>query len=131
MKRFLRFTAMAAVLVASATFASADTIQIGSFGTGDSAMGNNNTSLAYNGFIAQANPPYPANPSSFLSTNPAASTFNISFAFTFVPIGGTRGGSIRKHGQAHHGSQRSRDRLFALATAPVHRYLSQRHEGKL
>ena len=77
MKRFLRFTAMAAVLVASATFASADTIQISSFGTGDSAMGNNNTSVAYNGFIAQANPPYPANPSSFLSTNPAASTFNI------------------------------------------------------
>ena len=57
MKRFWKFTAMAAVLVASATFASADTIQIGSFGTGDSAMGNNNTSLAYNGFIAQANPP--------------------------------------------------------------------------
>ena len=78
MKKFLKFTAMAAVLVASATFASADTIQIGSFGTGDSPMGNNNTSLAYNGFIAQANPPYPANPSGFVSTNPAASTFNIS-----------------------------------------------------
>jgi len=77
MRNFLRFTAMAAVLVASATFASADTVQIGSYGTGQSAMGNNNTALAYNGAILQPNPPYPANPSGFISTNPGASTFNI------------------------------------------------------
>jgi len=76
MKNFLAFTAMAAVLVASATFASADTIQIGSFGTGDSAMGNNNTALNFAGSIAQPLPPYPANPSGFISSG-TNSTFNI------------------------------------------------------
>ena len=75
MKKFLKFTAMAAVLVASATFASADTVQIGSFGTGDPAMGNNNTALNYAGGIANPGP-YLANPSGFISSG-TNSTFNI------------------------------------------------------
>jgi hypothetical protein len=67
----------AAVLAASATFAAADSIQLGSFGTGNPAMGNNNSALNFAGSILQPNPPYPANPSAFISSG-TGTTFNIS-----------------------------------------------------
>ena len=47
MKNILKISALAAVLVASATFASADSIQIGSYATSASAMGNVNTSMTF------------------------------------------------------------------------------------
>jgi hypothetical protein len=77
MKAFWKLNLLAATLVASVTFASADSIQLGSFGTGDSAMGNNNSALNYAGSILQPNGPYPANPSSFISTG-TGTTFNIT-----------------------------------------------------
>jgi PEP-CTERM motif len=76
MRNFWKFCAMAAVLVASATFASADTIQLGSFGTGDPNLGNNNSAMNFAGSIAQPSGPYPTNPSGFISSG-VGTTFNI------------------------------------------------------
>ncbi|WP_213805573.1 PEP-CTERM sorting domain-containing protein [Granulicella sp. dw_53] len=52
MKNLLKLSALAAVLVASATFASADPIQIqlGSYATGASNQGNANTAMNYAGY---------------------------------------------------------------------------------
>jgi hypothetical protein len=77
MKNLLKFSAIALALVASATFASADSLQLGSFGSGQSNMGNNNTAMNYAGAQLQPNPPYPANPSGFISTGTNGTTFNI------------------------------------------------------
>jgi hypothetical protein len=76
MKNLLKFSAIALALVASATYASADSIQLGSYGTGSPALGNNNSALNYGGAMLQPNPPYPANPSGFISSG-TASTFDI------------------------------------------------------
>jgi hypothetical protein len=76
MKNILKFSAIALALVASATFASADSIQLGSFGTGDPAMSNNNSAMNFAGSQLQPAPPYPANPSGFISSG-TANTFNI------------------------------------------------------
>ena len=46
MRSFWKVNLLAAVLVASVTFASADSIQLGSFGTGDPTMGNDNSALS-------------------------------------------------------------------------------------
>jgi hypothetical protein len=46
MKLYSKFSALGAVLVLSTVFASASTIQLGSFGTGTGAMGNGNTAVA-------------------------------------------------------------------------------------
>jgi hypothetical protein len=62
MKSFLKLAAVAAVLVASASLASADTVQLGSYGTGDGSMGNNNSALVFGGSVLQANGPYATNP---------------------------------------------------------------------
>lgn len=51
MKNLLKISALAAaVLVASASFASAESIQLGSYATGGAALGNNNTAENYAGF---------------------------------------------------------------------------------
>jgi hypothetical protein len=50
MKRFMKVSALAVALVASSTFVFADTIQLGSFATGGSSLGNNNTAANYAGF---------------------------------------------------------------------------------
>jgi PEP-CTERM motif len=50
MKRFIKVSALAVVLVASSTFVYADTIQLGSFATGASSLGNNNTATNFAGF---------------------------------------------------------------------------------
>lgn len=68
MKNFLKFCSMAGLLVASATFASADSIQLGSFGSGSPTLGNANTAMNFAGSQLQPNPPFPANPSSHIST---------------------------------------------------------------
>jgi hypothetical protein len=76
MRSFWKVNLLAAVLVASVTFASADSIQLGSFGTGDPTMGNDNSALSFAGSIAQPNGPYPTNPSGFISSG-SGMTFNI------------------------------------------------------
>jgi hypothetical protein len=56
MKNFLKISALAAVLVASATFASADTIQLGSFSTtSGNNLGNANSALTYTGYVVGIN----------------------------------------------------------------------------
>jgi len=57
MKNLLKLSALAAVLVASATFASADTIQLGSYATGGAANGNANTAMNYAGYQAVSTAP--------------------------------------------------------------------------
>lgn len=54
MKNLLKLSALAAVLVVSATYASASSIQLGSYGTGASNMGNANTALDLAGFLPSA-----------------------------------------------------------------------------
>ncbi len=76
MRTFSKLNILAAILAASVTFASADSIKLGSFGTGSSAMGNDNSALNFAGSISQPNPPYPANPSAFISTG-TGTTYNI------------------------------------------------------
>jgi PEP-CTERM motif len=44
-----KFSALGAVLVLSTVFASADTVQLGSYGTGDPNQGNQNSALVYAG----------------------------------------------------------------------------------
>jgi hypothetical protein len=74
MKNLWKCSVVAAALVSFATFANADTIQIGSYGTGTSPMGNNNTALNFVG--STPNPgPYVSNP--------------IAFIVPIVPGGGT------------------------------------------
>lgn len=46
MRLFSKLSALGAVLVLTTAFASADTIQLGSYGTGTANMGNGNTALA-------------------------------------------------------------------------------------
>lgn len=88
MKSLWKFSAIAAVLVASATFASADTIQLGSYGTGSPSLGNNNTALNYAGGIPNPGP-YVPNPSAFISSG-TANTFDIGTGGVWTgPIAGS------------------------------------------
>jgi len=52
MKNIGKLAVLGAVLAASASFAFADTIQLGSYATGAAAMGNANTAMNYAGFSA-------------------------------------------------------------------------------
>jgi hypothetical protein len=64
-KRVVKFGAVSLVVFAS-TFALADTIQIGSYATGASAMGNTNTAVNYAGFSAVSTTPMTGTNSSFM-----------------------------------------------------------------
>jgi hypothetical protein len=70
MKNLLRLSALAAVVVASATFASADTLTLGSYGStagyNPGAISVNNTEMMYRGFSA-------------LSTTPSTSAGTVAF----------------------------------------------------
>jgi PEP-CTERM motif len=57
MKSFMKVSALALALVATSTFVSADTIQLGSFATGASSLGNNNTAINFAGFSASSMSP--------------------------------------------------------------------------
>jgi len=88
MKNLLKISALAAVLVASATFASADTIQLGSYATGQSALGNANTALSFTGFVAGIN----TGPATVFapSNTGSASTFTLSPAGVWIdPLAGS------------------------------------------
>jgi hypothetical protein len=47
MKLYSKISALGAVMVLTTAFAAADSIQLGSYGTGTSAMGNSNSALAF------------------------------------------------------------------------------------
>ena len=49
MKLFAKLSALGVVLVMTASFASADTVQLGSYGTGSGNMGNQNSALVFAG----------------------------------------------------------------------------------
>jgi len=53
MKNLLKLSALAAVIVASATYASAAPIQLGSYATGAPSLGNANTAMNLAGFIGE------------------------------------------------------------------------------
>jgi hypothetical protein len=67
MKNFWKFSAIAAALVASATFASADTISLVS----------NNTTVSYTGYTMGTAPFNAANPFAFITNNAPTATQNI------------------------------------------------------
>lgn len=57
MKNILKLSALAAVIAATAMYASADTLQLGSYGTGTASMGNDNSALTFsNTAIAPVTP---------------------------------------------------------------------------
>jgi len=94
MKKYSKISALLAVaLAASSTFVLADTIQLGSFATGASSLGNANTALNYAGFSAVATPPSSGTGNSF-TLNPAttwlapvANSTWVGFASTAGPVG--------------------------------------------
>src|SRR5579859_2635931 len=57
LKTLSKLSALMAVVVASATFASAETIQLGSYATGASSLGNANTAMNYAGFQSVSTTP--------------------------------------------------------------------------
>jgi hypothetical protein len=57
MRLILKLCAVVAFSVVSACFASADTIQLGSYGTGDASLGNANTAIDYAGYSATSTTP--------------------------------------------------------------------------
>ena len=58
MKNLLKLSALAVALVASATYASADTLQLGSYGTESSNMGNANSAMAFSNMAVAPVTPY-------------------------------------------------------------------------
>ena len=93
MKNLLQLSALAAVLVASATFASADTIQLGSYATGAGSMGNANTAMNYAGFSSTVTTPtggtastYFLDPGGVWLTPPVGSTY-VGYQPTAGPVG--------------------------------------------
>jgi PEP-CTERM motif len=73
MKLYSKLAALSTVIVLSTAFASADTLQLGSYATGQSALGNANTAMNYAGFVADG--PYPSNGSLPTGT---ANTFQLA-----------------------------------------------------
>jgi len=52
MRNILKVSILPALLLALASTAYANTLQLGTYGTGDSSLGNNNTALAYVGYTS-------------------------------------------------------------------------------
>ncbi len=93
MKKNLKLSALALTLAASSTFMLADTIQLGSFATGASSLGNANTAINYAGYSAVSTPPSTGTNNSFtLSPGsawlaPVANSTWVGFASNAGPIG--------------------------------------------
>jgi hypothetical protein len=92
MKRFMKVSALAVALVASSTFVFADTIQFGSFATGASSLGNNNTVSNFAGFStlptvsAGIGNTFALNPSTVWA-GPITNSTWVGFASTAGPVG--------------------------------------------
>src|SRR5580692_9856977 len=65
MKRLLKFSVLAAALIAPSSLVLADSIQLGSFATGASSLGDANTAVNYAGFSAVSTTPSSGTASSF------------------------------------------------------------------
>jgi hypothetical protein len=93
MRTFLKFSALTAVLAVSCCLARADTIQLGSYGTGDASMGNANTAMDYDGYSATSTTPTSGTNSSYALTTggvwqlPTANSSWVGFASTAGPVG--------------------------------------------
>jgi hypothetical protein len=89
MKHLGKLAILGAVLVASASYASADTLTLGSFGTSDASLAgtNSNSALVYGGSVLQPSGPYVANPYIYI-TSGTGSTYDIGTG------GGTWAGPI-------------------------------------
>lgn len=93
MKNLLKISALAAVLVASATFASADTIQLGSYATGGASLGNANTAMNYAGYQASSTTPSSGTGTSFYLdpgttwAGPVANSTWVGATATAGPVG--------------------------------------------
>ncbi len=84
MKSFSKISALGAVVVLSTAFASADTLQLGSYATGAGSMGNANTAMNFAGFQSIPQPvsnPLPAP----LPQNGTASTFFLDPSNVWAP----------------------------------------------
>ena len=93
MKKLLEFSALAVALIASSSFMFADTIQLGSFATGASSLGDANTGMNYAGYSATLTTPvvgvgstFTLNPSS-VWTAPVANSTWVGYASTAGPVG--------------------------------------------
>ena len=93
MKKLLRFSTLAVTLIASSSFVFADSIQLGSFATGASSLGNANTAMNFAGFSAVSTTPssgtgssFTLNPSSTWLTPVANSTW-VGATSTAGPVG--------------------------------------------
>jgi PEP-CTERM motif-containing protein len=93
MRLFLKLFAVAAFFVVSACIASADTIQLGSYGTGDASLGNANTAIDYAGYTAASTTPsagvgtsYALAPGLLWATAVTGSTW-VGFAPSAGPVG--------------------------------------------
>ncbi len=92
MKLYSKASFLGAVLIFAAAFASADTIQLGSYATGASSLGDANTAMNYAGFSA-TNTPSSGTASSFFldpSTVWAPAVPNstwVGYAMTAGPVG--------------------------------------------
>jgi PEP-CTERM motif len=90
---FLKFSAVAAILVASSNLASADSIQLGSYATGASSMGDANTAINYAGFSTSSTTPSVGIGSSFFLApdtvwDPAMTNSTwVGYASTAGPVG--------------------------------------------
>jgi hypothetical protein len=93
MGSFLKFSAVTAVLALSSCFASADTIQIGSFATGAASMGNANTATNYAGYNSSSPTPSSGTGTTFtlapptLWINPVANSTWVGYTATAGPVG--------------------------------------------
>jgi hypothetical protein len=93
MKTLLKFCMVSATVLAFSAFASADTIQLGSFATGQGSLGNANTAMNFAGFSAASNAPL----SGVASTSalapdsvwlaPVANSTWVGYAVTAGPVG--------------------------------------------
>jgi hypothetical protein len=92
MRTFLKFSALTAVLAVSFCVARADTIVLGSYGTGDASLGNANTAMNYDGYSATSTPTVGVGTSYALASGtlwqvPIANSTWVGFAPTAGPVG--------------------------------------------
>ena len=94
MKKVLKLSALAVVLAASSTFVLADTIQLGSFATGASSLGNANTAMNFAGYSLLQSTSVGTGNSFTLAPDsvwlaPVANSTWIGFSPTSGPVNGT------------------------------------------
>jgi len=93
MKKLLEFSALAVALIASSSFMFADTIQLGSFATGASSLGDANTGMNYAGYSATLTTPLVGVGSTFtldpdsVWAAPAANSTWVGYLSTAGPVG--------------------------------------------